>query len=680
MSPALKTTSVPTLEVSRESSVPVESTEQTTSITERVIAKCTETTESVDTSQITETVTGDISIQSPKAPVEISNESTAILETSQDSSSVDNSAEHDSSVDSTATRTVHAVKEVKQKYMIINGKVQRIDAPIDFSNVDNSSSISHIDNTVSTVQTSNVDTSNVDTSNVSEDKDDSANTLVSLPSRKRVREMRLAAGTDDGWSTENDERESLVEKRSETHDERNIETHVGKHSETHVESHIETHVEKHIETQVQREMHVEEHTGTYVEQHLSNSRIHTPELATDASVEMGGHVEVQEGMIDVSVEIVTSPEPIGARSMVARDFSPVVEAHSALTATLSEALASLVEDVNQERSVGAEYTTSTTTVEELLQTPAPVEAAPVVIEVNVPQVRESSPSVAESRTATFTHENQSTSTKTATPTGYQIVEGKVVRKGSFEKSGQSAPSTPVRNRTDNVDRPGPSSPSRGRTNSIHSHHTHTPLASPAHSTSSHVSSEHTNITRTVSRTTVPYQQVQATLRGSSHTDRQRHTRIVEKAPDAAKKFVECGGMADREMIGSLTRDHSPWPGAPFHQSSSTIVVGPSSLEAKRLGEEATDSSQFGYGMTPINQTSIRQEAFDPYGNETGKALKSLKERTKVLSTSGLTPEQFSSLLGNVPDCFCRKRCARFDGIVPVYVCGTFRVYFPQWQR
>jgi hypothetical protein len=140
-------------------------------------------------------------------------------------------------------------------------------------------------------------------------------------------------------------------------------------------------------------------------------------------------------------------------------------------------------------------------------------------------------------------------------------------------------------------------------------------------------------------------------------------------PDAAKKFVECGDMADKRAVGYLNR----WAGGSQYQNSPPLVFGPVSKHTQE--GPLAKASRFGYGTTtPINHPSIREEEFDPFDKESEKMLKQKKEKNPpLLSSIGTTALKF--LLHKTPNCFCGKRCARFDGVVPVYVCGTFtRVY------
>ena len=225
---------------------------------------------------------------------------------------------------------------------------------------------------------------------------------------------------------------------------------------------------------------------------------------------------------------------------------------------------------------------------------------------------------------------------------YQIVAGTVVRK-------ESRPSTPSKIQIDTANASGAS----------------TPLMSPARSTSSYHRPDHPP---------PPIRRKEQTQSYDSHMGRVRS--IISprsgpkiEAPEAAKKFVECGDMADRGAIGSLTRQRAPWPGSPYHNHQ-PVVFGP---EKRHTQDDAiTEISQFGYGKTtPINQPSVREETFDPFDKESPKSLKQLIEKNTPL-LDALDSRGLKTLLEKAPNCFCGKMCARFDGVVPVYVCGCFR--------
>jgi hypothetical protein len=201
--------------------------------------------------------------------------------------------------------------------------------------------------------------------------------------------------------------------------------------------------------------------------------------------------------------------------------------------------------------------------------------------------------------------------------------------------------------------------------------TSTPLMSPAQSITSHHSSEQPP---PGFRRAGPRESLDGVMGRIRATISPAH-RLGQPsvAPDAAKKFVECGDMADRHMVGSLTREHAPWPGAPMHRhlknSISSIIICP---ETEGSQDETSQGSQFGYGNTmPINQASVREERFDPFDKWTTKNLKQLMEKNRPLLET-LDNRALRALLEKVPNCFCGKMCARFDGIVPVYVCGAFR--------
>jgi len=188
-----------------------------------------------------------------------------------------------------------------------------------------------------------------------------------------------------------------------------------------------------------------------------------------------------------------------------------------------------------------------------------------------------------------------------------------------------------------------------------------PPMSPTLSTSSQQSSE----APTPARRTGTSKPLEGILKRVQETLAPKGVPVT--TPDAAKKFIECGDMADRVIIGALTRDRAPWPGSPHHTPVEAVVVG-------QLGAEHSvlDPSQFGYGKAkPINQPSVREEKFDPYGHETPKNLKQFKEKYPPLLES-LDTQRLRRLLENDPHCFCDQPCAKFDGIVPVFVCGIFR--------
>ena len=101
-----------------------------------------------------------------------------------------------------------------------------------------------------------------------------------------------------------------------------------------------------------------------------------------------------------------------------------------------------------------------------------------------------------------------------------------------------------------------------------------------------------------------------------------------------------------------------------------LIFGPVVDEVQ--DEPRPDISRFGYGKAKgVNQPSVREERFDPFDKESAKNMKHLKEKNCPLLES-LDDRLLKSLLEKTPNCFCGKMCARFDGVVPVYVCGTFR--------
>jgi hypothetical protein len=142
------------------------------------------------------------------------------------------------------------------------------------------------------------------------------------------------------------------------------------------------------------------------------------------------------------------------------------------------------------------------------------------------------------------------------------------------------------------------------------------------------------------------------------------------APDTAKKFVECGDMADRRTLGLLTRDLAPWPGSPHHQHG--IPLDSTCEPDENVSHDERENSQFGYGKTsPINQPSVREEIFDPFAQTPPKTLKELKAKNRPF-LEVCDNRTLKTLFNKSPDCFCGKPCARFDGVVPVYVCGVFK--------
>ena len=222
-----------------------------------------------------------------------------------------------------------------------------------------------------------------------------------------------------------------------------------------------------------------------------------------------------------------------------------------------------------------------------------------------------------------------------------------------------------------MDRSRPSTPTI-QTDIANVSNTSTPVMSPAQSTASHQSGDNPP------RPPRTFPQL-GRMRSPFSPDPRRQRPLPP--PKEAEVFVECGDMADKNTVGVLVRANAPWPGSPFHKHphghatrlgspSAEVIVGPS------LKDPADDSvlehSQFGYGSTrPINQCSVRSEVFDPFEKETPKSLTALKNKKRPL-LQDLNDVQLKALLDKPPNCFCDKMCARFDGIVPVYVCGAFR--------
>jgi hypothetical protein len=142
-------------------------------------------------------------------------------------------------------------------------------------------------------------------------------------------------------------------------------------------------------------------------------------------------------------------------------------------------------------------------------------------------------------------------------------------------------------------------------------------------------------------------------------------------PESIKKFVECGDMADHQMVETLGREE---PHGAAHRPAPMFF---GATRKRPLEDSSGESSQFRYGRTnPINQPSIREEKFDPFGRESEINLRKLKEDHAPL-LEYYDSDAITSFLSSPPHCFCLKPCARFDGIVPVYVCGALRnLYTP----
>jgi hypothetical protein len=231
---------------------------------------------------------------------------------------------------------------------------------------------------------------------------------------------------------------------------------------------------------------------------------------------------------------------------------------------------------------------------------------------------------------------------------YEIIAGQVYRKGVSEKS---RPPTPSKICADKINASDTTTPSP--THSITSNHS-SKQSVHCHGRSGRSESFHSIIGR-----------VRATI--SPRSGRQFG------APEAARKFIECGDMADKRVLGSSNGEQASCPDAPHLRNaprSAELIFGPAVGEAQ--DEPTPDPSQFGYGKARgVNQPSMREERFDPFDKESAKNLKHLKERSRPLLES-VDDHLLKNLLEKAPNCFCGKMCARFDGIVPVYVCGTFR--------
>ena len=243
---------------------------------------------------------------------------------------------------------------------------------------------------------------------------------------------------------------------------------------------------------------------------------------------------------------------------------------------------------------------------------------------------------------------------------YEIVAGQV-RKVSPDKSRPSTPKiqTEVANTSNNT----------------------TPLLSTAQSTAFHRFVDHHPRPRRGSLGRIRY--------GMSPDGRPARQWRETPTPKEAEVFVECGDMADKSAVGVLVRSNAPWPGSPFHRHPhgqptrlgsppADVIVGPTLNDS---GDHSVlEHSQFGYGMTtPINQCSVRSGVFDPLENETPKHVSALRDKKRPL-LQDLNHTQLKALLDRPPNCFCEKLCTRFDGVVPVYVCGAFgrrpqRLYF-----
>jgi hypothetical protein len=139
----------------------------------------------------------------------------------------------------------------------------------------------------------------------------------------------------------------------------------------------------------------------------------------------------------------------------------------------------------------------------------------------------------------------------------------------------------------------------------------------------------------------------------------------EKAfpPESIKKFVDCGDMADHQMVESLARGEF----IPALLPSSQMFFGST---RKRPLEDSSRAFRYGK-VNPVNQPSVREEKFDPLSREDGTNLAKLRnENTPLLQL--YDSRVLAAILAMPPNCFCQKPCARFDGNVPVYVCGSFK--------
>ena len=91
---------------------------------------------------------------------------------------------------------------------------------------------------------------------------------------------------------------------------------------------------------------------------------------------------------------------------------------------------------------------------------------------------------------------------------------------------------------------------------------------------------------------------------------------------------------------------------------------------KRPLEESSRAFRYGK-INPVNQPSVREEKFDPLSREDETNLARLRnENTPLLQL--YDARSLAAILAVPPNCFCQKPCARFDGNVPVYVCGSFK--------
>jgi hypothetical protein len=140
---------------------------------------------------------------------------------------------------------------------------------------------------------------------------------------------------------------------------------------------------------------------------------------------------------------------------------------------------------------------------------------------------------------------------------------------------------------------------------------------------------------------------------------------AEKAypPESIKKFVDCGDMADHQMVESLARGEF----IPALLPSSQMFFGST---RKRPLEDSSRAFRYGK-VNPVNQPSVREEKFDPLSREDETNLAKLRnENTPLLQL--YDSRVLAAILAMPPNCFCQKPCARFDGNVPVYVCGSFK--------
>lgn len=341
------------------------------------------------------------------------------------------------------------------------------------------------------------------------------------------------------------------------------------------------------------------------------------------------------------------------------------EGEETLDPTTKEPFDAGIEETAEADSVAETTLLTTTGVERPASTPISTEIMDTPVELLDTPMRETKANLIEVTEATVQNPLLNMSLVSATPDiTIESQESQVASTESTKSAIDVPPATPTKTDTKYEIVAGkvikmsdtPKIQTEGLTSG-----TSSPLNNPAYSIASQPSFESRQVHRRAGS-----RDLHPTRHRAPYQDHRWNygARIPKPAepPEAALKFIQCGEEADAPTIGALVRKNAPWAGAPLHAHTTPVVVGSTGKTVRDKSVSKAASSQ------PASQQAMQEGPFDPFRWEPEDTLASLKLQFPPLLTSDI---DLRHMLFSTPNCFCGKRCARFEGIVPVFVCGTF---------